>query len=208
MDVTVVVATFGGDEWIDLAERRAIPSARCLGVPVLHSHGDTLHDARNAGLSDVQTEWVCHLDADDELEGGYFDAMSEATADLRAPAVRYIRNGTAAFPYVPRVSGHDHDCRAECLKDGNWLVVGTVARTELLRRVGGWRDFPWSEDWSLWLRCYLLGASAEAVPQAIYRAHARPDSRNRAPAREFKVRTHHEIVADAMAWAAEQEVSA
>lgn len=204
MDVTVVVATFGDDHWVDLAERRAIPSAEAQGVLVVHSHGDSLHEARNAGLADVDTEWVCHVDADDELEAGYFDAMAEASADLRAPAVRYLRGTRAAWPYVPRVPAHEHACEAACLRDGNWLVVGTVARTGLLRRAGGWRDWPFFEDWDLWLRCYLLGATVEAVPQAIYRAHARPGSRNRAPSQAEKLRVHRDIDAANERWAAAQ----
>jgi hypothetical protein len=45
--------------------------------------------------------------------------------------------------------------------DGNWLVIGCVARTDLLREVGGFRDFPVYEDWDLWLRCWLAGATFE-----------------------------------------------
>jgi len=94
------------------------------------------------------------------------------------------------------------------LKDGNWLIVGSVVRTELLRRAGGWWDYPVYEDWSLWLRCYLLGASAEPVPRAIYRAHARPGSRNRAPSAAEKNRVHWAIEASCREWASSLEVSA
>lgn len=195
MDVTVAVATFGADEWADLAADRAIPSVKALGVPVVHCHGDTLHGARNGALDLVDTEWVCHLDADDELEQGYFDAMAAGTADVRAPSVRYLYPHHIFRPKVPKVSGHEHDCAADCLTEGNWLVVGSVARAQLLRDVGGWRDFDWSEDWDLWLRCYLAGASIEAVRSAIYRAHARPDSRNRGADHATKLAAHHAILA-------------
>lgn len=195
MDVTVVVGTFGDPSWVDLARSRAIPSAEALGVPVIHHHADTLHDARNAGLNEVTTEWVCHLDADDELEAGYFDAMATGTADLRAPSVRYVRNSNTSRPLMPKVAGHTHQCTASCLVDGNWLVVGAVGRADLMRSVGGWRDFTWSEDWDLWLRCHLAGATIEAVPQAVYRAHVRLDSRNRAPSQEAKLEAHRAIAA-------------
>lgn len=194
MDVSVVVATFGDQCWVDLAEKRAVPSAEALGVPVVHVHAATLHDARNLGLARVGTEWVCHLDADDELEPGYVDAMSRGSADVRAPSVHYVyAQGVPTRPYVPKVAGHSHDCTADCLPEGNWLVVGSVARTELLRDVGGWRDWPCYEDWDLWLRCYLAGVSIEPVPDAVYRAHARADSRNRGPSQAFKNRVHQQI---------------
>ena len=193
MDVTVAVATFGDQSWVDLASERAVPSASALNVPVVHVHGNTLHEARNTALDVVATEWVVWLDADDELEAGYFDALAAGTADLRAPSVSYVRNGRPAPPRTPRVSGHRHDCTAECLQWGNWLVIGTAARADMVRDVGGWRDFPWSEDWDLWVRCWQAGATIEAVPRAVYRAHVRHDSRNRAPAHAEKMEAHRMI---------------
>jgi glycosyltransferase involved in cell wall biosynthesis len=161
----------------------------------VHAHAGTLHDARNQALAMVETEWVIHLDADDELEPGYVDTLAAGAADLRAPSVRYVRHGRERRPWMPQVSGHSHACEAACLRDGNWLVIGTMARAQLIRDVGGWRDFPWSEDWDVWLRCWLAGATVEAVPAAVYRAHVRPDSRNRAPAREARLAAHQAIVA-------------
>lgn len=200
MDVTVVVGTFGDDSWVDLARNRAIPSAEALGVPVIHHHAGNLHDARNGAVTQVDTEWVCHLDADDELEAGFFEAMDLGTADLRAPAVRYIGSDHPGATML-NVFGHTHECGADCLRDGNWMVVGTLVRTEMVRAVGGWRDFSWSEDWDLWLRCYLAGATVEPVHRAIYRAHVRWDSRNRAP-RQAEKNAAHEAIARANGLAA------
>lgn len=193
MEVTVVVATYGAQEWIDLATARAVPSAEALDVPVVRVHGATLHEARNAGLAMVETEWVCHLDADDELEPKYFERMELGTADLRVPSVRYVKNGFDQGVRMPRVAGHAHTCIDLCLTEGNWLVVGTVARARLLRDVGGWHDYEWSEDWDLWLRCHLAGATIEAFPEAVYRAHVRRDSRNRSADRATIDRAYDQI---------------
>ena len=192
MDVTIAVATFGDEAWSELARRRAIPSAVQFGVPVVHVHADTLHDARNQAVDRVETEWVVHLDADDELEIDYLDALAAGTADLRAPSVRYVADSFPE-PYVPKVAGHRHDGAAECLPEGNWLVVGSLVRTQMVRDVGGWRDFTWSEDWDLWLRCWLAGATVEAIPDAIYRAYVRPNSRNRAPQHAERIAAHRAI---------------
>lgn len=194
MDVTVVIGTFGDPSWEHLARARAIPSAAALGVPVIHEHAATLHDARNAALAQVDTEWVVHLDADDELEDGFIDELARGTADLRAPAVRYVREGILRPARMPRVAGHRHTCTGDCLPAGNWLVVGTAVRADLVREVGGWEPWPVYEDWALWLRCWVAGATVEAVPSAVYRAHVRSDSRNRAPAMHVKNQTHHAIV--------------
>jgi len=190
VDAQIVVGTFGSQEWADLARERAIPSA----PGAIHVHGNTLAEARNEGLAQVTAPWVIFLDADDELEPGYQQAMATGNCDLRAPAVRYVKDGRTQDPYVPQVAGHSHDCSATCLEEGNWLVIGTAARTDLVREAGGFREWDCYEDWDLWLRCYLLGATVEAIPAAVYTAHVRLDSRNRAPSMEVKNRVHHEIV--------------
>lgn len=190
--MTVVVSTFGDPKWITLAAERAIPSAEALGVPVVHSHDDTLDLARNNGAGLAMTEWLCFLDADDELEAGYFDEMAKADADLRAPLVRYVTDDHAPEARWPRVWGHNHDCEAECLAFGNYMVIGTLVRADLFRQVGGFRNFAWSEDWDLWVRCWHAGATVERT-EAVYRAHVRPDSRNRAPLAEFKLAQHRAI---------------
>lgn len=196
MDVTVVVATHGDQKWSDLAHERAIPSIpRTRPVVHVHAHDALLHDARNVALDYVDTEWVCYLDADDELERGFFEAIEAVDADLRAPAVRYVRNGLHWDAKLPRVASHEHDCTAECLPQGNWLVVGTVVRAQMVRDVGGWRDWPCYEDWDLWQRCWLAGATIAPVPRAVYRAYVNHDSRNRGTARTVKEQTHRAIVA-------------
>jgi glycosyltransferase involved in cell wall biosynthesis len=196
VDVTVLVATHGDPEWSHLAQQRAIPSAEALGCPVIHVHGDTLHGARNEALERATTEWVIHLDADDELERGFVDRIAAGTCDLRAPAVRYVRNGFVPTPYVPKVAGHRHACTADCLPEGNWLVVGTAVRRDMVIAAGGWRDLPMYEDWDLWVRCWRAGATIEAVPSAVYRAHVRRDSRNRGPCAAERLAAHQMIARD------------
>lgn len=197
LDVTVVVATYGAMTWSTLAQRalNSIPDE----VPRVHIHlrDGQLHEARNHGLDHVSTEWVCFLDADDELEPGYLDQMALGSADVRAPAVRYVRHPAAkASARVPKVAGHVHDCTAECLQWGNWLIIGSLVRTEMVRVIGGFTNDEWSEDWRLWSRCWQLGATFEAIPAAVYRAHVRMDSRNRKPRREVKLAAHQRIARD------------
>lgn len=175
MNVTICVSTFGSDYWRLLAAKRALPNAYSFGVPVIYNHGNSLHDARNAGLYSATTEHIVFLDADDELESGFLDEIEKVEADLRAPAIRYYPGHE---PKIPQVVGHNHQCVGDCLEKGNWLVVGTVARTELLKGVGGWKDYPIFEDWDLWQRCWLAGATIAPVPKAIYRAYIENNSRN------------------------------
>jgi glycosyltransferase involved in cell wall biosynthesis len=183
VDVTVVVGTFGSSEWSKLAVERAIPSAEPQ-APVIHCHGADLAAARNEGAAQADSEWLCFLDADDELAPGYFEAMARASADLRGPAVVYIRGRRERPPKLWLVCD---------LRDGNYLVIGTLVRRAMFEAVGGFKGWPLYEDWCLWQRCAAAGATIEQVPGAIYRAYARRDSRNRAPGRSERLRWHEEI---------------
>lgn len=197
MDVTVAIATYGDESWRELARSRPVARCEALGLRYVHVHGDTLHEARNAALDLVETPWVVHVDGDDELAPGFVEAMAQGSADVRAPAVVYVNpGGASSTPKVPKVSGHRHDaCTADCLADGNWLVVGAVARTDLLRTVR-WRDEALYEDWSMWVRCWQAGATFEAIPTAVYRAYARRNSRNRAPDPRERFAAHVRIAID------------
>lgn len=193
LNVTICVATFGDPEWQALAESRAVPSAQSQ-APVVRYHGESLHEARNACLEMVRSEWIVYLDADDELEPGYVTAMEKGSADVRGPMLRFIRNGHPRL-WQPRVAGHKHDCSTDCMPQGNFMAIGACVRADLLREVGGFEPWPVYEDWALFLRCWKAGASFELVPGAIYRAHVNRGSRNRAPSMAEKNRVHHEIVA-------------
>jgi glycosyltransferase involved in cell wall biosynthesis len=198
--VSIVVATFGDDSYRTMAEQVAIPSAEATGCPVIPVHGDTIHGARNTGLEQVLTEFVIHLDSDDQLEPGYVDAMLAGTGDVRVPRVRYVTPGQPEpAPVMPRVvNGRRHRrhpaCTQACLVDGNWIVIGAMASTQLLRDIGGWRDYGW-EDWDVFLRCHLAGAVILPCPDAIYRANRRANSRGGYTAAESLA--HHRAVAAA-----------
>lgn len=188
MEVSIIVGTHGDDTWRTLAEERALPSAHAQSMPaneVIHIHADSLKNARNQGAKQATSEWLCFLDADDELHRHYILRMSEGTADLRGPAVQYINpDGMVNRPYV--IEPMD-------LRNGNYLVIGTMVRRQMFFDVGGFRDWEFYEDWCLWQRCWLAGATIEQLPGAVYKAHMRTDSRNRAPAVAEKRRMHGAI---------------
>lgn len=170
MDVTICVGTFGHRRWIDLAHDRAIPSAVRQGCPVIFRHETTLADARNAALRAARTDWVIVLDADDEMDDGYVQAMAAAGGDLRAPALVEVHSDGRER----RVHLADRD-----MDSLNPCCIGTAIRRDLALEIGGfWAEPAW-EDFSLFRRAWLLGAVIEHVPGAVYRAHVSPRSRNR-----------------------------
>jgi hypothetical protein len=196
VDATVAIATYGDESWQRLATERARPSAEAQGVPVVQVHltDGTLAQARNAALEQVDTEFVIFLDADDELSHDYVHWMSTGTADLRAPAIAQYRYGQLLWPsFMPNVYRHRHQCVADCLRVGNWLVIGACARTEIVYYVGGFEEFPWSEDWQLWAKCWKAGATVEPIHRAVYRAHLSQNGRNHQHANATIARIHREI---------------
>ena len=198
MDLTLICGTYGDEEWIRLAHERALPSMRAQGVPVIHVHGASLDDARNRALEQVQTEWVALVDADDAVDDGYVEALARGTADVRCPAIRQVFPPPFAGPtdpFIPRVFRHGHECTADCLRVGNWVVCGAATRTEWLCAVGGWDPgIPWSEDWAVWAKLWAwLGASFEPIPDAVYRAWWLPSSRNRSLSHREMLAAHAQI---------------
>lgn len=192
MDLAVVVGTFGDDRWSDLAQERAVPSAGAEGLPVIHHHGDTLETygaslaaCRNRAAEETDAEWLCFLDADDELRPGFHEAMAAAEGDLRTPAVEYVRGGRVRPPiFWP-----------ECdLREGNWLIVSTLVRRQMFFDVGAFRDCPMYEDWDLFQRCWKEGAEIRKVPEATVRVHINLASLHRNGSTRLEKREAHDFV--------------
>lgn len=150
---------------------------------------------RNDAARKTKGDWLCFVDADDEVDLGYLDAMHLAIVRqkkpercLFTPAVSYVRKGKPAPPiFLDRGISLEHD---------NWLVVGTVVHRDLFFEVGGFSDYPHGfEDWSLWAKCWKAGAEIVKIPDAIYRAHVNPQSKHRKQwrNRKWQVEMHQRV---------------
>jgi glycosyltransferase involved in cell wall biosynthesis len=152
----------------------------------------TLAQARNAAARETNAEWLCFLDADDELESGYLEAMDDAWTRLRPRATEPLINPPLLAPALRRVWSNDlrSSTRAEIPNRGRWpqineCVIGTLVQAAMFRAVGGFRDFTddgerilMYEDWHLWLRCWNSGAQIVHVDEAVYREHVNDKGRN------------------------------
>jgi glycosyltransferase involved in cell wall biosynthesis len=193
--ITVCIGTFGNEQiWSALAHDRAMASVDRQTLPpenLIWCHGPDLHSARNQAAARVRSDWLCFLDADDELDAHYLEAMTRAVTDL----------GVADWLLQPATLGVHPDGHEDPfpvlippkpLLDGNFLVIGTLVRRAQFDRLGGFCDFPLYEDWDLWLRCFLDGASISQVPAAIYRVFVNEAGRNSAD-RATQLRVYHQI---------------
>jgi glycosyltransferase involved in cell wall biosynthesis len=169
--VGVVIGTFGADEWADKGAHLA-RILRDVGTPCVHVHGATLAEARNTGALWIQSDTVVFLDADDDLGGGYCDAMAAAATPntILQPSTRGRVDGILDdFPLlIPRAD----------LSRRNYLVIGSAVNRLDFLAISGFRDLPVLEDWDLWCRLVIKGASVKRVPDAIYIVNVHPNSRN------------------------------
>ena len=172
MDVTILVCTFGSDKWLNMGSSKAESLRNKFDYPVLHHHGEDIQSARNDAVAKAKSEWICIVDADDNLKLGYFDAMAkyEDDYDLLAPAVRRISNSgrTQKVEYMGRWN----------IKNGNPCCIGTLFRKSYWEKVDGFSDLPILEDWDFFRRCYFSGARLKCVDEAQYLYYIMPDSRN------------------------------
>lgn len=193
--VSVLICCHGHLDWANLAWDRAYPSAfkqadECL---VVYSKNGTLAEARNAAAMEAKGDWLVFLDADDELEVGYVDALKAqlqldpAPEQLCAPRISYVESGYKQAPKYLPLGQND-------IREGNWLVIGTAVHRATFDLAGGFREWPLYEDWDLWQRCHLRAeARPVKVPGMVYVAHVSHQSRNRGPSPALQSETYHAI---------------
>lgn len=179
--VAIIVPTYGDvDEWRPLAYR-ALYSAQNQSHPpsdVRWVHADTLQWARNEGAERAYTDWLIFLDADDELDPYYIEKMLEGEGEVRQPATLGVHaDGTVdkEANVIPPGEGRMYGAP---LLERNHIVIGAMISKSLFDEVGGFNDLPCLEDWDLWIRCWLEGATFGVCPEAIYRVHFSDESRN------------------------------
>lgn len=197
MRISVCIATYGDAFWERLARERALPSVEGQAdeIVMMHLPDGDLAQARNVTAYMSTSEYLCFLDADDELMSGFISNMKSAISSHPAPQL------TLFTPMVSYVIGTKAEkpkfWPEKPLHEGNWLVIGTVVSRSLFLQVGGFESWPRAfEDWHLFGKMAKAGATPQRVPGAVYRAHWRAQSRNKNLSREERVRLHYEIGRD------------
>lgn len=206
MNVSVLIATYGDPEWKTTAERAylSVLGQDANDIVLHHQDDGTISSSRNAAAEQATGNWLCFLDADDELSPGYLDAMRKSflanlgdDEALYTPAVRHVKKGRPAAPFF-------FD-RGISLRQDNWLVVATLVHKHLFLEVGGFGDYPHGfEDFSLWSKCFRAGATVVKVPEAVYVYHHNPQSKHKQGwrNRKWQVETHQRVVRELDEWEA------
>ena len=127
---------------------------------------------RNAALKGVTSPWVAFLDSDDTMDPEHLErlaAHAEKTgADLVYPWFR-VDGYTDPWPWR---YGMEFDPAA--LQRSNFIPVAVLARTDLVREVGGFVADPkfappaQCDEWGLWLRMLDAGARFAHLPERTW----------------------------------------
>ena len=156
---------------------------------LVQNQGSALASQR--GLEEIGTPWLARQDADDISLPIRFERQLEAARSLEVDVL-----GTAALefdtdpdhPAAVRALPLDHDAILRYARINNPVNNPTLmARTDAVRRVGGYRHVPFQEDYDLMIR--LLGAG--------YRFHnlSEPLVKFRVTSEQFTRRRSRELTA-------------
>lgn len=146
---------------------------------IRHETNAGLCQARRRGVDAVQTDLVALLDADDVWLPDHLTAMLASYA--RAGGLVTAK----ALKWVPGLSLASNPSNGWTVPPAgqqlrqmlimNFVFVGTVFEHGLYQSVGGFRDGRnGAEDWDLWTRMLMAGASIASppVPTVLYRVHS------------------------------------
>ncbi len=181
--IDIHVVSFGHPvEWAD----KCVCSVRQqkLGEKIrVHPHGNWWGDmfretceSRNRAASWGVAPWMMFLDGDDWLADGCLAELwrvaEESGADVIYPSIiSYIEPGHSQHSWP----GQPSEFSLEKLINFNYIPVTALMKREWFERVGGFDEnmLDGFEDWELWLRMALAGATFQFAPNAhlMYRQH-------------------------------------
>ena len=182
--ISIIVATYGDEQHWDKIAHAAMLSAYQQSpsfTQVIRVHGDSLHEARNAGAAKAYGDTLVFLDADDWLDPMFSVLASFAMKkhDVIQPKTRFVEamGPSQQFNSTPTWLEPSSD---EGLIGGNHLIVGCPIKREMFMDIGGFDDWPVYEDWALWLKAEKAGADFGKT-KAVYNVLVNPIGRNQSP---------------------------
>lgn len=184
VDCRVIVVVDGVfDSTVEVLSR--FPGERVTAVVEEVNRGAS--SARNRGLDLVRSEFVMFIDADDFVEGDFLrpalERMRAAGADMGfAPLqIFFEEEGRRLDRFVPAWSSSLEVFREWHSREHYVGTLGTLWRTEFVRKIGGWDpDITRNDDGEIAMRGILMGAkiAVSSSGQGVY-VHHSGESMNR-----------------------------
>jgi glycosyltransferase involved in cell wall biosynthesis len=133
--------------------------------------------AKNAAAAIARGDFLAILDADDVYLPHNLEALSELAQlrpdlDILTTDALIVANGLEVRHVYDRYWRFEVENQRRAILQRNFVFgLAAVRRRQLLKHGGFDESMRWAEDWDLWLRMILAGASAGCVdePLALYR---------------------------------------
>lgn len=149
--------------------------------------------ALNTGLGACQAKIIARMDSDDR---SHPERFARQVAYLNAyPETDVLACQVAGFPAGQVRQGFkiyidwqnslltNEDIRREIFVESPFAHPSVAIRREWLERAGGYQEHGWAEDYDLWLRLYLSGASFAKIPEVLLEWREHPDRLTRRDSR-------------------------
>lgn len=180
MSIGIAVCSYGDWSWKARAKKACDSALLTSADQVYWRHeddGENICEVRNSSVEKLETEWVIFLDADDNLDVNYVDAMREALESTDEDDVIF-RPSLQGFYDNGDITDVTMLARTDMYRQ-NCAVIGSMHRKDRFIEVGGFDpSLPILEDWDLWLKLMTTGSCIIDVHGAVYRNHIRTDGRN------------------------------
>jgi len=177
-DLELLIVDDGSTD--DTPARLAGLAAEDGRVRVLSQGPAGIVTALNRGLEAARGPWLARMDGDDLSEPGRLSTQLRFLAEHPGIGVCDSRvqifrdDGPTGGGYqsyqrwLDGIQTH-RDFEREMLIENPIVHPAVVASTALLRRVGGYCDGPFPEDYDIWLRCARAGARFHKLPERLLR---------------------------------------
>lgn len=159
--------------------------------------------ARNRGLDQVGSEHVMFIDADDFVEGQFFEPLlariRETGADMGfAPIQLLFERENRRLPrFVPQWRHHAELFRDWHAHEHYVGTIGTMWRTAFVRAIGGWDpEITRNDDGELVMRAVLMGGQfvLSCSGQGVYVIHSDESINHRADNMASMLRANRKLL--------------
>src|SRR3990170_2180305 len=134
-------------------------------IKVIRQKNSGVAKARNRGILEANGDFICCLDADDELSTNFIAETYHALNNDRGLGIAYP---SLAVKFDGKYRSHPpRPFDFEQLTKGNFIPCANLFRKQAWERAGGYKNInPSWEDYDLWLSITELGYEAQGVPGA------------------------------------------